>query len=54
MRRCILASSLLCALLLVAHLVSAEPIVLRADRMLDVESGRILSTAGEIYLEPSN
>jgi imidazolonepropionase-like amidohydrolase len=45
MRRCVSASCLLFVLLLVAHVVSAEPIALRADRMLDVESGRILSPA---------
>lgn len=45
MRRRVSASSLLLVLLLLAQIVSAEPIALRADRMLDVESGRILSPA---------
>jgi imidazolonepropionase-like amidohydrolase len=45
MRRRVSVPSLLLVLLLAARVVSAEPIALRADRMLDVESGRILSPA---------
>jgi len=45
MRRSVSASSLLLTLFLLANAVLAEPIALRADRMLDVDSGRILSNA---------
>ncbi len=45
MRRSVSASSFLLTLLVVASAASAEPIALRADRMLDVDSGRILSNA---------
>ncbi|MGB5513629.1 MAG: amidohydrolase family protein, partial [Thermoanaerobaculia bacterium] len=45
MRRSVCASSLLLTLFLLANAVLAEPIALRADRMLDVDSGRILSNS---------
>jgi len=45
MRRSVSASSLLLTLFLAANAALAEPIALRADRMLDVDSGRILSNA---------
>ena len=45
MGRSVSVSSLLFTLLMAANAVWAEPVVLRADRMLDVDSGRILSNA---------